>query len=77
LLCQLRQGVARLFQNSRLTRRRTKTRDDQVDIEGVEFDAVAEAPGLLGRDECGPRPEERVDDELAPARYVEKRVLAS
>ena len=48
---------------------------DHVDIERIEFEPAANAAGFLSCNEGRPGAEERVNDNVAPVRDVEQRVL--
>jgi hypothetical protein len=51
------------------------TPDDHVDIERVEFDAAADATGLVGGDEGRARAQKWVQHDVAAVGEIEKSIL--
>ena len=71
----LLEGLAGVGENSGNPCFRLIASDNDIDVEGIELDAAAQPPGILGRDESQSGAEEGIENNLATVCQVDQRIL--
>src|SRR5580704_8713839 len=74
LLLEFIKGATRSCMRGREPRECLPTANDDVDIGGVEFNAIADPAGALGRDHSRATAQKRIKHNVSPSRAVHDRV---